>query len=797
MPRINDRKILELDKVLELLAAQAGCEDSRTLCRGLTPAGELLKVQRLLGQTADASSLSARYGTPSVTGMHNCDNSIYKASVGGRLAPIDLLQIAAILRTVRTLSDWKRQSSERETSLDELFSLLTPQRSLENRITDAIVSEDELSDTASPTLGDIRRKIRNAGLKIRDQLDKLIRSSTYSKFLQEQIVTQRDGRFVVPVKAECRGEIKGLIHDTSSSGATVFIEPAGVVEANNEIRVLQHEEQKEIDRILTELSASVGELSEMIKTSYDAAVELDVIFAKSRLADRMKASLPLVGEDGVIDLKKARHPLIDPAKVVPVGIRLGQEFDTLVITGPNTGGKTVALKTIGLLTLMAECGLMLPCADGSRVSVFRHVLADIGDEQSIEQSLSTFSGHIRNIISILEEADDRSLVLMDELGAGTDPVEGAALAIAIIEQLRARGARIAATTHYAEIKMYALEEDGVENGSCEFDVETLSPTYRLLIGVPGRSNAFAISARLGLENGIIDRAKLLVSTENTRFEDVVSALEASRQELEREKSETRRLRAEAEELRHSAETEREKLRLRMEKELTSAKEEARGIVERTRSQADLLILELELLKHDKDKEEFSKLAGGAISGYKGSMTRLHETASPVTGPRDDDYVLPRKLRRGDNVLITELGTEGVVLSGPDNSGNYTIQAGIIKTKVAEKGLRLMGSGPQKPQTTPQRKGSGKSQIASKATREVRMELDIRGYASDEGIIEVDRFIDQALLSGIKTITIIHGKGTGVLRAAVQSHLRRSSAVHTFRSGVYGEGEAGVTVVELK
>ncbi len=788
-------RVLELDKVLALLAGQAGCEGSRTLCLELMPSAELEEVRRRLAYTSDAGSLSAKFGSPSLSGMPDCKAALTKANLGGRLSAGELLRVAALLTCLRRLVEWKRQSQGISTSLDPLFSLLAPEKSLEQSITEAIYSEDEIADTASAQLADIRRKIRQTGIRIRDQLDKLIKSATYSKYLQEQLITQRDGRFVVPVKAEHRSEIKGLVHDTSSSGATLFIEPMAVVEANNEIRLLQNEEQKEIDKILTALSARVGEVADSLQGSYELAVEIDFHFAKSRLGDTMRASLPELSEDGVVVLRKARHPLIDRKAIVPVDISLGQGWDTLIITGPNTGGKTVALKTLGLLCLMASCGLMLPCADGSRVSVFSHVLADIGDEQSIEQSLSTFSAHIRNIIGILQLADSHSLVLLDELGAGTDPVEGAALAVAIIEKLRSLGSKTAATTHYAEMKVYALTQPGVENAACEFNVETLSPTYRLLIGTPGRSNAFAIGSRLGLEDEVIERARELLSTESTRFEEVVSNLEQARQQLEQEREQLHSLRKEAEQLRRTAEAEKQALAGRLEKELTQAREEARGIVERTRSQADLLINELEQLRKQKDKEDFSKLAGAAAAGYRGSLGRLHETANPVSTPgNDEEYVLPRPLRPGDSVLIADIQTEGIVLSGPDAAGNYTVQAGIIKTKVGEKGLRLLDTSHKK--TTVNRQ-SVKKTLASRAQREARVELDIRGYAADEGIIEVERFIDSAILSGLKNLTIIHGKGTGVLRAAVQARLRKMSAVRTFRPGVYGEGEAGVTVVELK
>ncbi len=789
------QKALELDKILAMLAGQCGCQEAAGLALELAPTADYPEACRRMQQTSDASQLMARFGAPSAGGLHNCNGSLARAARGATLTAAELLEIARTLQTVRLMSEWKRQSSGQPTSLDDLFYRLTPNRLLEQTILDAILSEDEIADNASRDLSDIRRKIKAAGQRIRDQLEKIIRSPSLSKFLQEQIITQRDGRFVVPVKAECKNEIKGLVHDTSSSGATFFIEPMAVVEANNEIRVLKAAEQQEIQRILAELSAQAGAFAGPLTDSCEAAAVIDLQFAKARLAYRMKATVPTITQDRAILLKKARHPLIDPQKIVPVDITLGADFDTLVITGPNTGGKTVALKTLGLMTLMALCGLMLPAADGSSVSVFDHVLADIGDEQSIEQSLSTFSGHISNIIWILATAGGGSLVLLDELGAGTDPVEGAALAVAIIERLRELGVRLAATTHYAEIKMYALQTAGVENGSCEFDVETLSPTYRLLIGVPGRSNAFAIGSRLGLAEDIIQRARDFVSTENTRFEDVIASLEQTRRQLEQEQQTARQLRQESQQLKTAAASEAQRLTRERERLLEQARQEARGIVERTKAQTDILMGELEELKKQKDKEEFSKLTAQARSGYKGSINKLRELADPVARREEENYVLPRALRAGDTVIIADINTEGTVISGPDAGGSYLVQAGIIKTKVAAAGLRLVEDSGRRVTVNGRRT---QRTVPSKVERDASMQVDLRGMAADEALLELDRFLDSAVMSGMQTVTIIHGKGTGVLRAAVQDHLRKQRRlVRSFRPGLYGEGEAGVTIAELK
>ncbi len=793
MTKNSRQSALELDKILKMLIELCGCDGSRAMAENLAPSDNYDEVAHSMQKTSDAHALAMRYGSPSVSGLADCGELLARATVGSRLAPAELLDIARTLRAIRLLLEWRRQDTDTETVLDGLFEALSTNRPLEDDITTAILSEEEIADRASPALYDIRRKMVRAGQSIREQLDKMIRSTHYQKFLQEQLITQRDGRYVVPVKAEYKNEVKGLVHDTSGSGATFFIEPMAVVEANNEIRQLQAAEREEIDRILLELSGKAGEFARPMVDGYEAAVELDFYFAKARLGRQMRATLPTLDSEGGILLKKARHPLIPSDKIVPVDISLGIDFDTLVITGPNTGGKTVALKTLGLMTVMAACGLMLPVEEGSRVSVFGAVLADIGDEQSIEQSLSTFSGHIANIIEILGQADQNSLVLLDELGAGTDPVEGAALAVAILEELRRRGVKVAATTHYAEIKMYALQTEGVENGCCEFDIETLSPTYRLLIGVPGRSNAFAISGRLGLGEHIIERARELVSSEDTRFEDVVSTLEETRRGMERKKDEADEVARRSQEMLRQAEEQLSRAKTMAEKEMETARKQAQGLVERTKMQTDMLLNELEELKKHKDKENFSQKTAQMGAGYRGRIQQLRDTADPVAAAGGDGYVLPRKLKTGDNVIISDIGARGAVISGPDADGQYMIQAGIIKTKVPATGLRLVeDTAKKKKQPLTPRKGG-----EQKAVRSASAELDLRGMDSAEAVIELDRFLSQAVLAGLTAVTIIHGKGTGVLRTAVNQHLKqRKKVVKSARPGTYGEGEHGVTVVEL-
>lgn len=781
-------KTLELDKILKLLADQTSIDDAKEMALSLEPKFELEKVKKLLKQTDDAVVLSGKYGTPSFGGAKNCANALRRAEAGGCLSTGELLQIAETLRIIRSVKEWHSKFASTETTLDGYFSGLVSNKFLEEKITNAIISEDEISDKASSTLADIRRKIRTASSKAREVLDKIIHSTQYLKYLQDAIVTQRDGRYVVPVRSECRGNVPGLVHDTSASGATVFIEPMGVVQANNDIKLLRSKEDDEIERILFELSANAGDFADAIIASYKNLAILNFVFAKANLAYNMRASMPIMNDRGIVDLKQARHPIIDKDKVVPVDIVLGKNFDTLVITGPNTGGKTVTLKTLGLLTLMAMCGLLVPCADNSELSVFRRVLVDIGDEQSIEQSLSTFSAHMTNIIQIIKLANSGSLVLIDELGAGTDPVEGAALAIAILEKLRDKHAKIASTTHYAELKEYALRTEGVENACCEFDVTTLRPTYRLLIGVPGKSNAFAITKRLGMDDEIVERAKELVSSESRQFEDVVGTLEKRRQSLEKQIENANRLTAKANTEKQKAENEIRRAKENAEREIERAKQEAQRIISRTRAQADALVEELDKARKAKD------ISAEARAKLKKNLNTMENNADPVMKKQSDGekYKLPRPLKVGDSVLIFDIDKNATVLAPPTKDGMVLVQAGIIKTRVKIDNLRLIKEKKQQP---PQY--SAKRNVHSTLDVRPTTEVDVRGETAFDAIMIVDKAIDNAVLMNINQLTIIHGKGTGVLRREIQSFLRTHKAVKSFRLGVFGEGESGVTIVELK
>ena len=779
-------KALELDKILEMVAEECSSQDGAQLARELEPVHTAAEAQWLLGETDAAFVAMAKYGAPSFYGMKNVTNPLRRAQAGGGLGLRELLDIGATLRTIRGLTQWWGKSGNVTTALTPRFEVLAPNKYLEEKIFTCIVNEEEVADNASPALASIRRKIRAASQRVRDQLDKLIHSQAHQKHLQESIVTQRGGRYVVPVKAEFRGEVPGLVHDTSASGATVFVEPMSVVEANNEIRVLRSDEQDEIARILLDLSGEAGSFADSIIESYHYAVELDLIFAKAQVAYKMKAVVPQVGEDGKIALHAARHPLIAKEKVVPTDITLGVEFDTLIITGPNTGGKTVALKTIGLLTLMAMCGLMIPAGEGSRVAVFRHILADIGDEQSIEQSLSTFSSHMVNIIHIFEVADNSSLILLDELGAGTDPVEGAALAEAIIQELRGRGVRLACTTHYAELKAYAIQTPGVENGSCEFDVATLRPTYRLLIGVPGKSNAFAITQRLGMDTAIVDRARELVSREGNAFEQVVGRLEEDRRKMEDELEALRASAAQAKANAEASQRLKDEAEAQAKKEIDRARQEAAQIVQKTRQRADALVGELEELRRQKNKQLSAEQKARLRSGLK----ELESSSDPVHQRRDDNYVLPRPLVVGDEVLLYDIDKEATVLELPKD-GTVLVQAGIIKTRVPLGNVRLLSKRQLK------KKNPTRTVTKNVSTPETSSSLDLRGQTVEEALMEVDNFLDRASRMHLSQVTIIHGKGTGALRTAVQQHLRRCSQVKSFRLGTYGEGESGVTIAELK
>jgi len=796
MSKMNRHHLaLELDKVLELLAQHTSCEDARLAALSLEPQSDLASAQALMNQTRDAHMLLARFGGPAFGGLINVNNALYRADAGSTLSLKELLNVASVLHVIRTISQWRSTNEGVATVLDIYFNALVPNRFLEDSITTAIISEEEVADNASPTLADIRRKIRTQESKVRDQLGKYTHNSNFSKYLQDNIITMRNGRYVIPVRNEYRGEVPGLVHDTSSSGATVFIEPMPIVEANNQIKLLKNKEEDEIDRILAELSANVGSFANSIKSSYECAVELNLIFAKAQLAYAMRASVPQLNNEGIIELRRARHPLIDKNKVVPVDISLGTDFDTIVITGPNTGGKTVSIKTIGLMSLMAMCGLMLPVDDRSRISVFDHVLADIGDEQSIEQSLSTFSSHMTKIVSILEEADERSLVLIDELGAGTDPIEGAALAVSILEQLRNQGAKIAATTHYAELKSYALQTPGVINGSCEFDVQSLKPTYRLLIGIPGRSNAFAISKRLGISDEIIEHAQELVSNENVRFEDVVDRLEQSRAKMEKEREEARKIREEADRELEKAQKLKADIETLRQKELEDAKGQAVRITEQAKREAYQLLNDLEMLKKQQAKEKnAAEMARRARAVIKKDLNAIDSASDPIVAlGNDEDYVLPRPLKIGDTVIIADIGNEATVVTLKDKKGLVTVQMGTMKTRVKEENLRLI----EKKKSVEKKRTVATGRMESRMNMKAQTSVDLRGMTVEEGILELDRYIDHALRMGINEFTVIHGKGTGVLRSAVRDYLKKSKYVKTSRLGTFGEGEDGVSIVTLK
>ena len=783
---------LELDKILDMLSDRASFQDVREAALQVRPFSRFEQVKEEMGKTEEAYQLMMRYGSPTIPSIQSPVNSLARAKAGGYLTMGELLSIATVLRAVRSLSQWKEHSAGASGRLDGYFDSLSPNKYLEEKITSAIVSEDEMSDFASPELANIRRKIKSAQAKARTQLEKLVHSATQAKYLQDQIITMRDSRFVVPVKAEYRSEIKGLVHDTSASGATVFIEPMAVVEANNEIRVLTSQEKAEMDRILQELSGEAGSFADGICEDYRTMAELDLLFSKARLGADMKAIVPVINDEGRINLVKARHPLIAKEKVVPTDIRLGSDFDTLVITGPNTGGKTVAIKTVGLLTLMAMCGMMVPAFDNSELSFFRYVLADIGDEQSIEQSLSTFSSHMTNIISVLNLADEHTLVLVDELGAGTDPVEGAALAIAILETLRASGTKIIATTHYAELKVFALETPGVENGSCEFDVSTLRPTYRLMIGIPGRSNAFAISQRLGLSDYVVGRAQELVSAESKHFEHVVDNLESARQKLEEELSAAKAEREESSRLLEEARQVRERLELDREKGMERARREAQRLVDDLRYDAEQLMKELEEVRREKNAERFNELLNETKATTGKKLRRMEDRANPVERRERSGYRLPRPLKVGDTVRIQDIGKEATVIALPDKNGEVLVQAGIVKTKVKQNNLVLKEDAP-----AVQVEGKVIRTFESKASKSARPELNLIGKNVEEASIELEQYLDTAVMMGLGQVTIIHGKGTGVLRKGVHSLLKANRHVKSFRLGAFGEGEAGVTVVELK
>ena len=783
--------ILELPVVLDMLAAEAVTDGGKEACRSLRPSSDRLEVKNRLAETSAAKEMMVVRGSPSLSGIKDIRLSLSRADLGGSLNTIELLNIARVLQCARLVKGYTSDDKLGKSCIDHLFAALHANRFLEEKITGSIVGEDEIADSASSELANIRRKIRAASARVRDCLQKIISSPSYAKVLQEPIITMRSDRFVVPVKAECKGAIPGLVHDISASGATLFIEPMAAVKANNELRELAAKEKTEIERILAELSADCAAHAEDIASDYSYLITLDGIFARAKLSYKLNGIEPELREKGVV-LRRARHPLLPKDKAVPISLELGEDFDTLIITGPNTGGKTVTLKTIGLLNVMAQCGLHIPADDGSGVPIYRHVLADIGDEQSIEQNLSTFSAHMTNIVHILGECDADSLLLFDELGAGTDPTEGAALAIAVIEHARKMGANVAATTHYAELKVYATNENGIQNASCEFDVETLSPTYRLLVGVPGKSNAFAISERLGLSKEIIDDAKARIGVQNASFEATIEKLEQTRALLERDRAETAKKLREAEESAKKAAFLRAELSVRLEKADEKAKRDAERIIAEARQTAENTFAELDEMRRKMNDDEQTQEINHARSELR---RKLNESQGKLKAkapeqPKEEKKSA-RDVRAGDTVEIKSMGVKAEVIDvNPD--GTLNLRAGIMNVKLKPDDVYLIEGHAAK-----QKKQSVTLAGSTAPRAAVSPEIDLRGMESIEAVNAAEQYIDSAVMGKLKTVTIIHGKGTGALRAAVQQMLKRNKAVKSYRLGRFGEGESGVTIVELK
>ena len=780
---------LELNQVLALLANCAGSAAGKAACMAYEPSSDLEQVQQWLEETTAASVLATNKGYPGFSDVRDVSESLDRAYRGGALQPRELLQIAGLLRCSRTV---KAYISEDEPScvITPRFQMLTANKYLEDKIFGAILSKEEIADTASPELADIRRHMRIQSAKIKDGLQKIISSPTFSKFLREPIITIRQGRYVVPVKSECKNDVPGMVHDVSATGSTYFVEPISAVNANNALRELEIKEQKEIERILAELSAEVAGYQEPITDNYHILVALDVIFAKAKLAYQMRACAPEMNDQGRVELRNARHPLIDRQKVVPISLRLGTDFDTMIITGPNTGGKTVTLKTIGLLTMMAECGLHIPAGDGCRLSTFDAILADIGDEQSIAQSLSTFSSHMRTIVDIVAQCDSRTLVLFDELGAGTDPAEGAALAVALIEFCRKMGSRVVATTHYAELKLYAMRTEGVINASCEFSVETLQPTYKLLIGIPGKSNAFAISRKLGLSEDILKEASDLVSQSDKDFENVLSQLEQQRQQMESARSEAERLRYETEQIRKQSEEFSIQLQNERDKAIEQARREAQRIIDDARQTANAAAEEIKALK--------KQLAENAdVQGINQRQSELRRSLNDAESKLREGQVKKarpaptRSVMVGDTVELLKLGTKASVLA-INKDGSYQLQAGILKMIAKPDEIYLLENENAYKTNTGRPAHSGREMKLAAMSAEI----DLRGMDSVEAICVLERYLDEAMRSNIGPVRIIHGKGTGTLRAAVHQSLRKNKFIKNFRLGLYGEGEDGVTIAEF-
>lgn len=781
---------LELPAVLEMLAAQAVGETAKEQARQLAPSTDAATVRHRQEETSAAKTMMVVRGSPSFSGVKDVRASLARADLGGALNTRELLDIARVLQCARLVRGYIAEDSVGKTPIDHLFYALHANKFLEEKITTSISGEDEIADSASPELANIRRQMRAAAARARDSLQKLISSPSYAKVLQEPIITMRQDRYVVPVKAEHKGAVPGLVHDISASGATLFIEPMAAVKANNELRELSAKEKLEIERILAELSADCAEHRDDISSDFEILVRLDLIFAKAKLSYKLNCQSASAEGKGIV-LRRARHPLLDQAKAVPISLELGESFDTLVITGPNTGGKTVSIKTIGLLAAMNQCGLHIPADDGSNLPVFSHILADIGDEQSIEQNLSTFSAHMSNIVNIISECDENSLILFDELGAGTDPTEGAALAVAIIEYCRRKGAMIAATTHYAELKVYATNEAGVQNASCEFDVETLRPTYNLLVGIPGKSNAFAISRRLGLGEDIIEDAKNRVSSDSASFEATIEKLEQTRLLLEKDRNEAAVKLREAQESAKKAAFLKAELEVRLDKADIKSRREAERIIQEARDTAEEVFRELDEMRSKANEEQEARQINEARSQLRRKLNQSREALAKDNTEPVPEQKSSRPIRVGDTVQIKSMGMKATVLA-ISSDRVLSLRAGIMNVSAKEDEVLLLeGQSAVKAKSAPM---ASHSQLR---TASVPSEIDIRGMESLEGVLAAERYIDSAVMSRLKTVTIIHGKGTGALRAAVQQMLKKNKNVKSFRLGRFGEGEAGVTVVELK
>lgn len=782
---------LELDKVIDRAVELCACQETKEQMRAIQPFMTPEEERYELAKTDAVNSLLIKNGSPRFGAVSGAKRIAAHAVKGGILSMGELLEVAATLRNFQGLSQWYGLTEHEPLPTDDLFYALAPQPQLERQITDSILSPEEMADTASITLRDLRRKIRATEDSIRTKLDSIIKNSTTNKFLQDAVVTLRNGRYVVPVRSEYRGEVGGVIHDVSSTGATVFVEPTAVVEANAKIMQLHAQEQEEITRILSAFSAQVGSLEPQFSYSYDAMLSIDLLLAKARLAVEQNAFMPQVSDTCRFSLKKARHPLIDKKKVVPVDITLGDEYDTLVITGPNTGGKTVSLKTAGLLNAMAQHGFLIPAHESSSVCCMQEYLVDIGDEQSIEQSLSTFSGHMKRITEILRLAGPDTLTLLDELGAGTDPAEGAALAVSILEKLRRAGTLLMATTHYAELKVYALETPGVVNASCEFDVESLMPTYKLSVGVPGKSNAFLISAKLGIPEDVIDAARTHMSNDDKRLDSVLAQLDDMKLRLKKAEDEAEAARHQAENALESAKKEREQLIKQGEEELENARKQARDMVQKVQNEAYTLTDELRRLQKDEKASAAQRAVRAREIARKDTEKMLADAASrkPVA-----EYVPLKEVKVGQEVVIAELNQTAVVAARPDRDGLVEVRAGILKTKVPLSGLKAPDKMQKKPR---QQQPRTHTRVQLDHDRKASLELNLLGYTVEEALGEVDRFLDGAVMRGQHTVYIIHGLGTGALRAGIQKHLRTHRQVKSFRLGGYGEGGSGVTVVELK